>query len=309
MRHSRIVSTGSYLPSRVVLNDYFESYLDTTAEWIDKRTGIRKRHIASDDQYTSDLASYALSDALAGYDVGGGVDAIIVATCTPDTGVPAVASIVQAKSALPNCMSFDVNAVCSGFVYALVAADSLIRSCAADSVAVIGADIFSRVVDWNDRSSAILFGDGAGAAILTAVDEDAGIVNHYLSSDGYMSNILEVPVDAPFLHMEGRKVFKHAVEKMLSASERVLALSGWDASEVDHIVPHQANARIIESIAKNFPGVNVVKTVSEHANTAAASIPLALDVLYKSEDCKNGDKLLLSSFGAGLSWGAVSVIR
>jgi 3-oxoacyl-[acyl-carrier-protein] synthase-3 len=316
-----VKGVGHYLPDRVVPNSEFEKTLDTTNEWIISRSGIERRHFAADGETTSQLATRAVHAALgsAGYDAAD-VDAIIVATSTPDHTFPSVATMVQNAIGNTKGYAFDVQAVCAGFVFALSNANALIVSGQAKSVLVIGAETFSRIMDWTDRSTCVLFGDGAGALLLVAEEgqgtsADRGVLSTDLNSDGRYKDILYVDggvatQNTGVLRMEGREVFRHAVEKLAATAHTALDRAGLGADDVDWVVPHQANIRIIQSTAKKL-GVGmdrVVVTVQDHGNTSAASIPLALSVGVERGQIKQGDLIVTEAIGGGLAWGSV-VIR
>lgn len=316
-----VKGVGHYLPDRVVPNSEFEKTLDTTNEWIISRSGIERRHFAADGETTSQLATRAVHAALgsAGYDAAD-VDAIIVATSTPDHTFPSVATMVQNAIGNTKGYAFDVQAVCAGFVFALSNANALIVSGQAKSVLVIGAETFSRIMDWTDRSTCVLFGDGAGALLLVAEEgqgtsADRGVLSTDLNSDGRYKDILYVDggvatQNTGVLRMEGREVFRHAVEKLAATAHTALDRAGLGADDVDWVVPHQANIRIIQSTAKKL-GVGmdrVVVTVQDHGNTSAASIPLALAVGVERGQIKQGDLIVTEAIGGGLAWGSV-VIR
>lgn len=319
MRRSVVRGTGHYLPERVVENSYFESMLDTTDEWIRSRTGIERRHFAAEGEFTSDLAIAAARQALerAGM-VAEDLDAIVVATSTPDLTFPATATIVQAGLGMQRGFAYDIQAVCAGFVFALSNADGLIRSGQADRVLVIGAETFSRIMDWTDRGTCVLFGDGAGAVILEAVEgegtsDDRGILATDLNSDGNLRELLYVDGGVSrtgtvgFLRMQGNLVFRHAVEKLAATAKRVLDKAGLTPGDIDWLVPHQANLRIIAGTAQKMqlPMDKVVLTVADHGNTSAASIPLALSVADTQGKFKPGDVVVTEAIGGGMSWGSV----
>lgn len=315
MTFARILGTGSYLPQKRVTNDDLAKHIDTSDEWIFSRTGIKARHIADDDEKCSDLAVQAAKRALTDAQVNTEeIDLIIVATATPDMQFPATATIVQHKLGISGCPAFDVQAVCAGFMFALTTAHAYIKSGLAKKALVIGADVFSRIIDWQDRGTCVLFGDGAGAVVLGASDE-AGIIHSKLHADGAFLNLLNVPAQmangeimgTPFLKMDGQGVFKFAVKQLAAVADEVLNEAGYQAEQIDWIVPHQANRRIIEATAKHL-GVSmekVIVTVDEHANTSAASIPLALDAGIKEKRIQRGQNLLLEGIGGGFAWGAV----
>jgi len=309
---------GHYLPERVVPNAEFEKSLDTSDEWIRSRSGIERRHFAAEGQTTSDLATRAARAALA--DAGleaGDIDAIVLATSTPDLTFPAAATMVQAALGMKGGFAFDVQAVCAGFIYALANANALIVSGQARRVLVIGAETFSRIMDWEDRSTCVLFGDGAGALVLEAQEgggsaEDRGILAVDLHSDGRFRDILYVDGGVStgtsgYLRMQGREVFRHAVEKLAATAETALEKLGLSPEDIDWLVPHQANLRIIKGTAQKMgiPLDRVVITVQDHGNTSAASIPLALSIGKERGQIRTGDLLLLEAIGGGLAWGAV----
>lgn len=313
MKHSRIVGTGSYLPKRILTNAELETMVDTTDEWIVSRTGIRQRHIAADNEFTSDLAYEAgrLAIEAAGIPAKD-IDMIIVATTTPDRVFPSTACLVQEKLGISNCPAFDVQAVCSGFIYALSMADSFIKSGGAQQVLVIGAETMSRITDWTDRSNCILWGDGAGAVILKAGDEP-GILSCHLHADGSYMDLLNVPSGvskrdgSSTIEMAGNPVFKMAVNTLDAIVDETLAANNMDKADIDWLVPHQANIRILQATAKKL-GMDmerVVVTVDKHGNTSAASIPLALDVAVRDGRIKRGETLLMEAFGGGFTWGSV----
>ncbi|WP_195820413.1 beta-ketoacyl-ACP synthase III [Roseobacter sp. MH60115] len=309
---------GHYLPERVVPNKEFEATLDTNDEWIKSRSGIERRHFAGDGETTSTMATAAARAALS--DAGlepKDVDAIIVATSTADLTFPSAATMVQAELGMENGFAFDVQAVCAGFIYALSNANALILSGQASRVLVIGAETFSRIMDWTDRSTCVLFGDGAGALLLEAQDgkgtsDDRGILSTDLNSDGRHKDLLYVDGGVStgttgYLRMQGNQVFRHAVEKLAATANKAMARAGVTAEDVDWIVPHQANIRIIQGTAKKLglPMENVVVTVQDHGNTSAASIPLALSVGRARGQIKEGDLIVTEAIGGGLAWGAV----
>jgi len=309
---------GHYLPERVVPNEWFTSFLDTSDEWITSRSGIERRHFAAEGECTSDLAFHAAEAALkdAGLEAGD-IDALIVATSTPDLTFPSCATMVQGKLGLHSGFAFDVQAVCAGFVYALTTANSLILAGQARRVMVIGAETFSRIMDWTDRGTCVLFGDGAGALILETTEsaggtDDRGILAADLNSDGQFRDILYVDGGVStgttgHLRMAGKEVFRHAVEKLAETAHRALDKAGLTPGDVDWIVPHQANLRIIKSTAQrmNLPMEKVVVTVQDHGNTSAASIPLALSVGKARGQIETGQLLVVEAIGGGLAWGSV----
>jgi 3-oxoacyl-[acyl-carrier-protein] synthase III len=313
-----VKGVGHYLPDRIVPNSYFETLIDTSDEWIRSRSGIERRHFAAEGQGSSDLATRAAQMALASAGMQADeMDAVIVATSTPDLTFPSVATMVQSNLGMTGGFAYDIQAVCAGFVFALANADSMIRSGMARRVLVIGAETFSRLMDWTDRSTCVLFGDGAGAVVLEGeVGEgtagDRGILSCDLHSDGRHREALYVDGGTMtgktgHLRMHGREVFRHAVEKLAETAEASLAKAGVTADQIDWIVPHQANIRIIDGTAKKL-GVGmdrVVVTVQDHGNTSAASIPLALSVGVERGQIQRGDLILAEAIGGGLAWGSV----
>jgi 3-oxoacyl-[acyl-carrier-protein] synthase-3 len=314
VRWSRIVGTGGYLPSKIVTNDDLARSLDTSDEWIRTRTGIRQRHIADASQAASDLGAEASRSALAAAGVTPqDVDLIIVATATPDFIFPSTACIMQAKLGIKGCAAFDIQAVCSGFVYALALADNLIRAGQHRCALVVGAEVYSRILDWNDRGTAVLFGDGSGAVVLHS-DSRPGVLGSALHADGSYANLLSVPgtvcggkvTGSPYVQMDGQAVFKFAVKVLDEVARETLALCGLTIADVDWLIPHQANLRILEATARKL-GVDLsrlVVTVDRHANTSAASVPLALDVAVRDGRIKPGHKVMLQGVGGGFTWGA-----
>jgi len=318
MSFCRIVATGSYLPARVVTNAELASRIDTSDDWIRSRSGIAQRHIAEAGERTSDLAVRAARAALetAAWDPDA-LDLVIVATTTPDMTFPSTACIVQAGLGLTNgCPAFDLQAVCSGFIYAFATADAMIRCGSVRRALVIGAETLSRIVDWSDRGTCVLFGDGAGCVLLEAASEP-GVVACRLHADGRHAAILKAPgvLDAgaihgrPFIEMDGQAVFRFAVEALAETALETLEAHGLSGSDIDWMVPHQANIRIIQSTAKRLriPMERVVTTVEEHGNTSAASIPLALDVAIRDGRIQRGQMLLMEGIGAGFAWGSALV--
>ncbi|WP_299839101.1 beta-ketoacyl-ACP synthase III [uncultured Paracoccus sp.] len=318
-RRAVIRGTGHYLPERVVENSWFEDKLDTTDDWIRSRSGIERRHFAAEGQTTSDLAIRAAKAALENAGLRpDDIDAIVLATSTPDLTFPAVATMVQAGLGMTRGFAFDVQAVCAGFVFALANAEGLIRGHQADRVLVIGAETFSRIMDWTDRSTCVLFGDGAGAVVLEAAEgegtnADRGILATDLNSDGQYRDLLYVDGGvsssgtAGHLRMQGNLVFRHAVEKLAKTAHTALDKAGLAPTDVDWLVPHQANMRIITATAQkmDLPMEKVVLTVADHGNTSAASIPLALSVAASEGRFKPGDLIVTEAIGGGLSWGSV----
>lgn len=318
MNHARITGTGGHLPDRVLTNADLERMVDTSAEWIIERTGIEQRHVAGPDETTCDLAEQAARRAL---DMAGlapdAIDLIVVATTTPDHVFPSVASQLQQRLGCPPCPAFDLQAVCSGFVYALSVAERFIRTDGARHALVIGAETFTRILDWNDRSTCILFGDGAGAVVLEAADEP-GILSSHLYADGNYKELLWVPAgvsqgydrtreNEAYVAMRGNEVFKVAVRTLGRLVEETLAANQLTIADLDWLVPHQANERILVATARKLglPVERVVNTVRTHANTSAASVPLALDVAVRDGRIRRGDTVLLEAFGGGFTWGSV----
>lgn len=316
-RRAVIKGTGSALPRTKVSNAELAEKVDTTDEWIVERTGIKFRHIAQDDETTSSLATEAARKALNASGLSASdIDLIVLATATPDQTFPATATIVQDELGCNGCVAFDVAAVCSGFLYALSVAESMIRAGSAQNAIVIGAETFSRILDWNDRSTCVLFGDGAGAIILSGEETDKGILSTRLHADGAHNQLLYVDGGAGTtgtvgkLRMKGREVFRHAVVNLSSVLKEALDAAGESIESVNWVVPHQANARILDATAKKLKLApeKVIKTVDQHANTSAASVPLALDTAVRDGRVKPGDLLVLEAMGGGFTWGA-SVIR
>jgi len=311
--YSRIAGTGAYLPEKILTNADLERMVDTSDEWIVARTGIRERHIAAEGEFTSDLALQAARRAIDAAGLApGDIDLIIVATTTPDQIFPSTACLLQNKLGISNCPAFDVQAVCSGFIYALSTADMFIRTGGAKNALVIGAETMSRVTDWSDRSNCVLWGDGAGAVVLVGSDTP-GILSTHLHADGSYNSLLYVPCgvskggSAPYIVMEGNPVFKIAVNTLDSIVDETLDANGLQKSDIDWLVPHQANIRILKATAKKLDiGMDrVVVTIDKHGNTSAASIPLALDVAVRDGRIKRGETLLMEAFGGGFTWGSV----
>ncbi|MXY14260.1 MAG: ketoacyl-ACP synthase III [Proteobacteria bacterium] len=317
MTYSKITGTGSYLPEKVLTNKDMEELVDTTDEWIQERTGIRQRHIAAEDETTCDLASRAAQQAI---DMAGksnsDIDLIILATTTADKIFPGTACLLQTRLGVHGCPAFDVQAVCTGFVYALGIADKFIRAGEAKCALVVGSETLSRILDWNDRSTCVLFGDGAGAVVLEASSEP-GILSTHLHADGSYEHLLHVPhgissgyeqlkAGEAYVYMEGNAVFKMAVNKLGEIVDEALEANQFDKGDLDWLVPHQANRRIIEATARKLKMSmeRVVLTVSEHGNTSAASIPLALDTAVRDGRIKKGETLMLEAFGSGFTWGS-----
>lgn len=318
MLNAHILGTGSYLPARRLTNDDLSKIVDTSDEWIATRTGIKARHIAAENEQTSDLAVAAAKAALADAAISAkDIDLIIVATSTPDMTFPATACIVQNKLGIAGCPAFDVQAVCAGFMYAMATANAYIRSGMAKRVLVIGAETFSRLLDWNDRRTCVLFGDGAGAVILGASEQEGGIISTKLQADGSYSQILQTPgkiaagsiEGSPYLYMDGQAVYKFAVKALANVAREVIEESNLQPADIDWIIPHQANLRIIESTARHLgvPMDKVIVTLSEQGNTSAASVPLALDEGIRSGRIRHGQTLLLEGIGGGFAWGAITL--
>ncbi len=317
MTFARIAGTGSYLPENIVTNQDLEKMVDTTDQWIRERTGIERRHIAVEGQTTVDLAEPAARRAIeaAGIEPGD-IDLIVFATSTPDKIFPSCACILQARLGIHGCPAFDIQAVCSGFVYALATAEKFIKSGSSKKALVIGAEVFSRIINWEDRGTCVLFGDGAGAVVLEA-NEETGILSTHIHADGQYQDLLHVPcgiadgydqvkAGKAFVEMKGNEVFKVAVNTLGKIVDETLDANQMQKSDVDWLVPHQANLRIISATAKklNMPMDRVVVTVNEHGNTSAASIPLALDVAVRDGRIQRNEVLLLEAFGGGFTWGS-----
>ncbi|CDO61335.1 3-oxoacyl-[acyl-carrier-protein] synthase,KASIII [Candidatus Phaeomarinobacter ectocarpi] len=320
MIRSIVKGVGAYLPERIITNAEMATLVDTSDDWITARTGIHQRHIAADGELTSDLAIAASKDALANAGVhADDLDLIILATATPDDTFPATATVVQAALGMERGFAFDMQAVCSGFVYAVATADNFIKAGQAKNVLVIGAETFSRILDWEDRTTAVLFGDGAGAIVLQAGEgegsnTDRGVLTTHLHSDGRHRSKLYVDSgpsrgSVGHLRMEGQEVFRHAVVNIAEAIDEALDATGLEAKDIDWFVPHQANKRILDATAKRIglAPETVVMTVGQHANTSAASVPLALDVAVKDGRIKQGDMVLLEAMGGGFTWGSALI--
>lgn len=315
MIYSKITGTGSYLPEKVLSNQDLEKMFETTDEWITSRTGIKERHIVSAHQYTSDLAVEASKKAI---EVSGidpkKIDLIIIATTTPDKIFPSTACIVQTKLGLSICPAFDIQAVCSGFIYALSVADNFIKIGSAKCVLVVGAETMSRITDYSDRSNAILWGDGSGAVILEA-SHDAGILSTHIHANGAHEKLLHVPSGVSHqkgkatIEMQGNQVFKMAVNTLDSIVDETLEFNQLQKSDINWLVPHQANIRILEATAKklNMSMDQVIVTIDRHGNTSAASIPLALDTAIREHKIKRGETLLMEAFGGGFTWGSALI--
>jgi 3-oxoacyl-[acyl-carrier-protein] synthase-3 len=314
---SVIAGVGSALPKRRVDNAELAEQVDTSDQWIVERTGIRSRYIAAEGETTATLATDAARAALADAGIeASGIDLIVLATATPDQTFPSSATKVQAALGINDCVAFDVHAVCTGFLYAVSVADAMIRAGSGRTALVIGAETFSRILDWEDRTTCVLFGDGAGALVLRAEDGDRGILATKLHADGRHNDLLFVDGGPSTtgtvgkLRMKGREVFRHAVVNLADVLKEVLSAAGLGPDDVDWVVPHQANARILDATAKklNLPREKVVVTVDRHANTSAASVPLALDAAVKDGRIKRGDIVVLEAMGGGFTWGA-AVLR
>lgn len=312
MIFSRIAGTGSYLPSKILTNAELEKMVDTSDEWIFTRTGIRERHIAAEGELTSDLALEAAQNAIISAGItADDVDLIIVATTTPDKIFPSVATMVQRKLGVAGCPAFDLQAVCSGFVYALATANNFIKAGSSKCALVIGAETFSRITDYTDRGNCILWGDGAGAVILQA-SQEPGIISTHLHADGNYENMLHVPRKATgrdTVVMEGNPVFKVAVNTLDQIVDETLTANNMQKSDIDWLVPHQANIRILQATAKKLDMSmdRVVVTVDKHGNTSAASIPLALDTAVRDGRIQRGDVILMEAFGGGFTWGSALI--
>jgi 3-oxoacyl-[acyl-carrier-protein] synthase-3 len=320
MSYARIVGTGGYLPENVMTNHDLEKIVDTSDQWIRERTGIEQRHIAADNETTVDLAEKASRHAIeaAGIDASE-IDLIVFATSTPDKIFPSSACILQARLDIHGCPAFDIQAVCTGFIYALNVAEKFIRTGSARTALVVGAEVFSRILNWQDRGTCVLFGDGAGAVVLKASDE-TGILSSHIHADGKYENLLWVPYGVgdgfeqvkegkAYVEMKGNEVFKMAVNTLGRIVDETLAANDMKKSDIDWLVPHQANIRIILATARKLKMSmdHVVVTVNKHGNTSAASVPLALDVAVRDGRIKRGELLLLEAFGGGFTWGSVLV--
>jgi 3-oxoacyl-[acyl-carrier-protein] synthase-3 len=317
--YSRIAGTGSYLPEKVLTNDDLTKFVDTSDEWIATRTGIRERHVAANGETTGDLAFYAATRALESAGIQASeLDLIVLGTTTPDLIFPSTACLLQHRIGADGCPAFDVNAACSGFIYALTVADNFIRAGAAKNALVVGSETLTRMLDWSDRGTCVLFGDGAGAVVLKS-DSETGILSTHLHADGGKKELLWNPVgvsagfrpDEPNagvkVLMTGNEVFKHAVKALDSVVEETLEANGLDRHEIDWLIPHQANLRIIEATAKrlDMPMDRVIVTVDKHGNTSSGSVPLALDCAVRSGKVQRGQLVLLEAFGGGFTWGSV----
>jgi 3-oxoacyl-[acyl-carrier-protein] synthase-3 len=320
MSYASIRGTGGYLPERVMHNREFEAIVDTSDEWIQERTGIKRRHIAAEDETTSDMGLAAARQAVAAADVDvSDIDLIIVATTTPDKVFPSTACIVQRRLELHDIPAFDIHAACSGFIYALDVADRFIKTGGARNVLIIGSETYSRIIDWNDRATCVLFGDGAGAIVLSEADEP-GVLSTHIHADGEFENSLHVPAgissgydnvraESAYIHMKGNEVFKKAVGTLGSMARETLSINNIDKHDINWLIPHQANLRIIAAAARklDLPMDRVIVTVDDQANTSSASIPLALDTAIRDGRIKRGELLLFEAFGAGFTWGSALV--
>ena len=320
MKYARIAGVGSYLPAKVVTNKDLEKTLDTSDEWIRERTGIKRRHVVADGETTSSIGVEAARAAMKDAGVGPeDIDLIVVGTCTPDKIFPSTACIIQRKLGVKGSAALDVNAACSGFVYGLDIANRYIRTGGAKTALVIGAETMSRITNWEDRGTAILFGDGAGCVVLQA-DDEPGILATHIHADGEYEELLHVPsgvsvaydklqAGTAYIEMNGNAVFKRAVAAFDNIARETVADLDGELGDIDWFVPHQANVRIIKAAAKRLgmPMERVIATVDEHANTSGASIPLALDLAVKDGRIKRGDSVLLAAFGAGFTWGSAMV--
>jgi 3-oxoacyl-[acyl-carrier-protein] synthase-3 len=320
MTYSRIAGTGAYLPEKVVANKDLEKSMETSDEWIRERTGICRRHIAADGETCSDMALAAARQAMEMAEIEAtAIDLIIVGTVTPDKLFPSTACIIQRRLGIHGCPAFDIQAACSGFVYALDVANRQIQTGAATTALVIGSEVLSRITDWEDRGTAVLFGDGAGAVILQASDKQ-GIISTHIHSDGQYEDLLHVPqgfgtssdglrTEGAFIQMDGNAVFRRAVATLGSIARETLAGNGIDKHDIDWLIPHQANLRIISAAAKklDLSMDHVVVTVDEHANTSSASIPLALNTAVRDGRIQRGQLLLFEAFGAGFTWGSALI--
>lgn len=307
MRYGKIAGTGSYLPEKILHNLDLEKMVDTTDAWIQERTGIVQRHIAAPTQTCSDLAEIAARRAMsAAHVTAKDIDLIIVATTTPDQVFPSVACLLQQQLGIYGCPAFDVQAVCTGFIYALTIADQFIHTGAASCALVIGSEVLSRITDWKDRNTCVLFGDGAGAVVLRSASAP-GIMATKIHADGSYKELLEVPANLGFMTMKGNEVFKFAVRTLERIVEETLTVAAFEKYALNWLVPHQANIRIIQATARklNLPMEQVIVTIDKHGNTSAASIPLALDVAIRDGRIRHGDTFLMEAFGGGFTWGGI----
>ncbi len=318
MKYARIAGTGSYLPEKILTNHDLEKMVDTSDQWIQERTGIKKRHIAGDDEFTCDLAEKAARNAIDAAGINAAeIDLIIVATTTADQVFPSTACLLQQRLGIHGCPAFDIQAVCTGFIYAVSVAEKFMKAGGIRNALVVGAETFSRIIDWTDRDTCVLFGDGAGAVVLQPSDE-AGIISTHLHADGEYKDLLSVPAGISkgydqlqegkaYAQMKGNEVFKIAVTTLGRIADATLNTNNIKKSDLDWLIPHQANIRIINATAKKLKMSmdQVVVTVHEHGNTSAASVPLALDVAVRDGRIKRGETLLMEAFGGGFTWGSV----
>lgn len=305
-KYSRIVSTGSYLPEKILTNYDLEKMVDTSHDWIFERTGINQRHIADENESTVDMAYKASLKSIEKSNINvDDIDMIIVATTTPERAFPSTAVLLQNKLDIKDCFAFDINAACTGFIYALDIADKYIRNNSIDNILVVGAEKMSALVDWSDRNTCVLFGDGAGAVIISS-SNNPGIILSTIGSNGSYKDLLTVNPDSDFIEMKGNDVFKIAVNTMGKIARETLDQHDLKIDDVDWLIPHQANSRIINAIAKklSLPSEKIIITVGNHGNTSAASIPLAIDYATETGDLKKEDTVLLEAFGAGFTWGS-----
>ncbi len=321
MIYSRITGTGSYLPEKFLTNADLVKMVDTTEQWIHERTGIEKRHIAEEHETCSDLAEPAAWRAMEAAGVGPeDIDLIVLATTTPDQIFPSTACSLQERLGIHGCPAFDVQAVCTGFIYATSVADKFIRTGSAKTALVVGSEVFSRIIDWTDRNTCVLFGDGAGAVVLQAAEEP-GIISTHLHADGSYKDLLQVPAGVgkgfdemkagrAYTEMRGNEVFRMAVTTLGRIVDETLEANGMDKSQIDWLIPHQANTRIIQATARklNVSMDHVVVTVAQHGNTSAASIPLAFDAAVRDGRIKRGETLLMEGFGGGFTWGSILAV-
>lgn len=317
MKKAKIIATGSYLPNKILTNFDLEKIVETSDDWIVERTGIKQRHIADDNELTTDLAYNASKQAIENSNINkDDIELIVFATTTPDKTFPSSATILQNKLGISSkCFAFDVQAVCCGFIYALNIANNFIKTGQVKTALVIGAETISRIVDWTDRNTCVLFGDGAGAVILQATEEDKGILNCKMHSDGQYGPLLDTSggvslnQKSGLIHMEGREIFKLAVNKMSDCVFENLQECGLTADDISLLVPHQANKRIIDGVGRKLglPAEKVILTVQDHANTSAASVPLALDYALKNNKIKDNDIIVLEALGGGLTWGSIII--
>lgn len=305
-KYSRIISTGSYLPEKILTNHDLEKMVDTSHDWIFERTGINQRHIANDDESTVDMAYKASLKSIERSNISAkDIDMIIVATTTPERAFPSTAVLLQNKLDIKDCFAFDVNAACTGFIYALDVADKYLKNNTINTILVIGAEKMSSLLDWSDRNTCVLFGDGAGAVLLSS-SNTPGIISSTIGSNGSYKDLLTVNPDSDFIEMKGNDVFKIAVNTMGKIARETLDANDLKIDDVDWLIPHQANSRIINAIAKklSLPTGKIILTVGNHGNTSAASIPLAIDYAAQTGDLKKEDTILLEAFGAGFTWGS-----